>query len=122
MHKLPWRKRKPLYSRDKNEWHSISAKLRSEKKSSDEFEVMVSKLTLEELISLKLEVSARAINNKLYGFDIWKKMPQITRQAVLRYAHTGTRSLSEMATFLGISREALKDALHKYDPMGYLKK
>ena len=120
MKKLVWSKKRPRYNRSNKEWHSISAKLRAENKTSDEFEVMVARLTLEELIALKLEISARSTNHKLYGFDIWKNVPRVARDAVLKYAHTGTRTVSEMAAFLGITKEALKALLKKYKPEDYL--
>jgi hypothetical protein len=107
MHKLTWAKKRPRYKRSNDEHYSVSSKLRSGNKSSDEFEVMVSRLTLEELIALKLEVSARAVNHKLYGLDLWKKIPIIARDALIKYAHTGTRTKSEMAAFLGIARQDL---------------
>ena len=122
MKKLLWSKKRPKYSRSDKEWHSISSKLRSESKTSDEFEVMLSRLTLEELIALKIEISARATNHKLYGFDIWKKAPRIARDAVLKYAYTGTRTTSEMASFLGITKESLKEILSKYKPQDFFKK
>jgi hypothetical protein len=57
--------------------HSLSKKLKEEGKSSDEFEVWVGRLTIEELIALKLEVSARILGGKLYGFNLWSAMPKI---------------------------------------------
>jgi len=113
MHKLTWAKKRPRYKRSDKEHYSISSKLRAGNKTNDEFEVMLSRLTLEELISLKLEVSARAVNHKLYGFDLWKKIPTIARDALMKYAYTGTRTKMEMASFLGLTRQDLNRWLKK---------
>ena len=113
MHKLTWAKKRPRYKRSDNEHYSISSKLRADKKSNDEFEVMLSRLTLEELIALKLEISARAVNHKLYGLDLWKKMPTMARDALMKYAYTGTRTKMEMAAFLGLTRQDLDRWLKK---------
>ena len=48
---------------------SFSRKLRQEGKSSEVFEIMLSTLTLEEVIGLKLECASRLTNGKLYGFN-----------------------------------------------------
>ena len=57
-----WYKKRVRYNPKKKEgqYYSISNKLKNQGKSNDEFEVMVSNLTLEDLIGLKLELSARA--------------------------------------------------------------
>jgi hypothetical protein len=62
----------PSRLRGKNYYQSISKKLLKEKKITSEFKVMLASLTLEELISLKLETAAETVNGKLYGFPILK--------------------------------------------------
>ena len=51
---MSWKRKKTRKGR--NTYYSLSKKLRQEKKSNDEFEVMMGNLTLEELIGLKLEL------------------------------------------------------------------
>ena len=43
------------------------------------FEVMLSTLTLEEIIALRLELASLYINNKLYNFPIYKSIKYITK-------------------------------------------
>ena len=121
MHRLSWSKKRPRYIRPDKEHYSISSKLRAEQKTSDEFEVMVAALTLEELIGLKLELSAKAVNQKLYGFDLWKKIPRIAKEAVLNYAYSATRTKNELAAFLGLSASAMDRLVTKYKPKDFFK-
>ena len=44
--------------------YSISSNLRSNNKSSDEFEIALNALSLEEVIALKLELSSRTLNKR----------------------------------------------------------
>ena len=87
---------------------SISRKLRSEGKTSEEFEVMLNNLSLEELISLKLELASKIMRGNLFGFPIIKAMPNITRDALITFALSATKNLSEAASLLGITIQELK--------------
>jgi len=88
---------------EEKKFSSIAAQLRHEHRSSDEFEIMLQNLTLEEMISLKLELSARSTSRKLFGFNLWKSIPDITRCAVLSYVNKAAKTKREAAPFLGIS-------------------
>ena len=103
----------------KNLLYSISKKLQKDKRTNDEFEVMINSLTLEEVIALNLELSTRSLRAKFYGFPIWKSLPELTRDAVLKYALSATRSNKEAARFLGISVAELKKAERKYKTDSY---
>ena len=48
---MSWKRKK--LRKGRNTYYSLSNKLRQEKRSNDEFEVMISNLTLEEVIGLK---------------------------------------------------------------------
>ena len=52
-------------------YKSISRVLKSKGKSCEEFEQMLSALSFEEIIALKLELSAKMTKGKLFGFPIW---------------------------------------------------
>lgn len=82
---------------------SFSKYLRSNNKSSDEFEFMLNKLTLEEVIALKLEVTSRTMNGKLYGFNLWFNIPRIAKEALLLFAVSATTNMVEAQTLLGIA-------------------
>ena len=40
---------------------------------NDSILVNINKLSLEDLIAIKLELSANNLNNRLYGFDMWRR-------------------------------------------------
>ena len=105
----------------KNLYYSISNKILKDKKISDEFEVMINSLTLEEVIALKLELSTRSLRGKFYGFPIWKSLPEITRDAVLKYALSSKRSKKEAARFLGITVSELNKNLKQYNTESFFK-
>lgn len=95
--------------------YSLSKHLRKSNKSSDEFEFMLNNLTLEEIIALKLEVSARGINGKLYGFKLWNTIPAIAKEATLIFAISATRNLVEAQALLGISNHVhFKHIIRRY--------
>ena len=108
-----WERKKKLYG--DNEYYSISNKLRLEKKSNEEFEIMLSNLTLEEMIALRLEVAARVVDNKLYGFKLWQSIPNIAKEAVLMYTYSAARTKGEAASFLGLRKTQLRKLLKEFD-------
>ncbi len=103
----------------KNKYYSTSRSLRIAGKSSEDFEAMLSNLTLEEIIALKLEISAKMINNKLYGFDLWKSVPRIARDAVLKFAYSATQSKADACRVLGIKPAELSKLIKIYDIENY---
>ena len=108
-------------SQGKNVLYSISNKLQKDKRTNDEFEIMINSLSLEEVIALKLELSTRSLRGKFYGFPIWKSLPEITRDAVLKYALSATRSKKEAARFLGITVSELNKNLKQYNTESFFK-
>ena len=80
---LPWEGRwlyeleKQRRLQGKNKYYSLSRKLRRESKSNDQFEVMLSQLTLEEVIGLKLELASKVLGGKLFGLPVWSSMHSI---------------------------------------------
>ena len=105
-----------------NEYYSISNKLKSENKTNDEFEVMLSGLTLEEIIGLRLELAAKAVDHKLYGLKIWQTIPNIVKEAILTYTVADARTKGEAAAFLGINKADLRKLIKKFDIKGFFEK
>ena len=100
--------------------YSISNKLRKDGKSSEEFEIILNNLSLEEVIGLKLEISSKfGLNGKMYGTPIWSSLKNIIKDAVLKYAVSATRSKREAARFLGIQESGLHILLKKYKVDNY---
>ena len=119
-----WRKKRKRYSNKnkESEYYSISNKLKNEKKISDGFEFMLSTLTLEEIIALRLELAAKTVNHNLYGLHIWKMVPNIAKEAVLKYAYSASRTNGEAASFLGITRQDFTKYIKKFSIKEYFSK
>ena len=83
---------------------------------------MLSSLTLEEIIGLRLELAAKTVNYKLYGVNMWNNMPNAVQEGVLRYVYSAARTKGEMASFLGINKASLKRLLKKYNITNYFTK
>tara|TARA_R100000152_G_C6667993_1_gene105089 strand:- start:212 stop:565 length:354 start_codon:yes stop_codon:yes gene_type:complete len=101
-------------NKGKNRNYSISSVLRKKNKITDEFEIMLSTLSIEDIIALKLELSVKAVGGKLYGIPIWASMTDITKEAVLKFALSATKTKLEAGRFLGLTEMALNTALNKY--------
>ena len=101
---VSWKRKKNYNGKNKN--YSISNKLKKEKRSNDEFEIMLSNLTLEEVIALKLELSTKPVSNRLYGIPIWSSIQNIVQDAVFKYAFSATRTQAEAMRFLGLKEQS----------------
>ena len=93
---------------------SISRELKSLNKINDSFEIMLDGLTLEELLGLKLELAAKRMNGKLYGFKIWRALPEVVRIAAWRTAISLARTTHETVDFLGLERSHYYELKNKY--------
>ena len=100
-------------SSKKNNYSFISL-MKSKRKINENFLNSLSTLSLEEIIALKLELSVKNVNNKLYNFPLWSAFPNITRDALLRYAMSACQSKRDMAKFLGIPINKFNEILKKY--------
>ena len=116
---MPWKNKKKPYGANKD--YSISRKLRNEGKTNDQFEIALGSLSLEEIIALKLELATKSVGGKLYGLPLWYSLPEITKDAVLKYALSAARTKMEAARFLGVNKEYFYRLLKKYDADSYFK-
>jgi len=114
---VSWKRKKQRKGR--NTYYSLSKKLRQEKRSNDEFETMLSSLSLEEVIGLKLELSTKPVNSRLYGIPIWFNLTEIVRDAIFKYAYSATRTQVETMHFLGLKHNEFHIQKKKYDPVSY---
>ena len=94
--------------------YSISKELRKENKINNEFEAMLSHLTMEEIIALKLELATRAVGGKFYGNYLFKVMPYIAKDAVVRYALSATETKKAATMFLGVTRKEFNRIYRRY--------
>ncbi len=74
----------------------------------------INNLSLEDLIAIKLELSSNNLNNRLYGFDIWRNTSYIVKEALLKFAISTTNSKKDAARFLGLTYSEFKKAQAKY--------
>jgi len=85
----------------------------------DDLLVNINKLSLEDLIAVKLELSANNINNRLYGFDLWKQTTHIVKNSLLKFALSTTKSKKDAARFLGLTYSEFRRVLQKYNVKEY---
>ena len=101
---------------------SVIIKLRDAGKVNDELLSLISGLSLEDLIAVKLELACNHVNNRLYGFSIWSQSNRITKEAILKFAISTTKSKMDAARFLGITYLDLKKILKKFQIDDYFNK
>ena len=82
---------------------------------NNELLFLISNMTLEDLIAVKIELSSSHLKNRLFGLDIWKKIDYITKEALMRVAISCTKSNSEAARFLGITLNDYRLNLQKFN-------
>jgi hypothetical protein len=93
---------------------SFSNKLREQGKSNEAFEIMLSALTLEELIGLKLECAGRLTNGKMYGFNLWSNIVDISKEALYNAIISVAKTNKEATRILGINEQTFKTLKKKY--------
>jgi hypothetical protein len=86
-----------------------------QRKINDDFLNLLSTLKLEEIIALKLEMSIRLTKHKLYNLPLWRSMPSICRDAVLRYVLSACESKRDGARMLGIDIREFDKLLKRYN-------
>ena len=96
-----WENKRSRFKKPDQDYYSIENKLKSEGRIDEKFKVMLSSLTIEEVIGLRLELAAKSVNYKLYGMNLWSSLPDIVREGVLKYVYSAGRTKGEMASFLG---------------------
>ena len=103
----------------RNRYFSVSRKLRKEGKSSEEFEAMLSVLTLEDIIALRLELAARLTRGKIHGILLWKSLPDLIKDAAIKAAMGVTKTRKDATRILGISERNFKKAIKKYEVISF---
>jgi hypothetical protein len=119
---MAWERKLTSRRKKSTKNHSIITQLRKKGKSTEEFEVMLNNLTLEEIIGLKLELANRAAGGYLYGMPIWQAIPDLVRDAVLKFAATAAKTKGEAARFLGISQQEMEKFNRRYKIDYFFKK
>jgi len=103
----------------KKKYKSITSKLKDKKKITKEFEIMLNSLSLEEVISLKLELAAKITKGKLY-LPLYASLNHLVKQAAIRFACTVTNTHKEASILLGVDYSNYKKNYIKYKVSEYL--
>jgi hypothetical protein len=103
-------------------WTSLLDLLRQESKITEEFEVILNNLSLEDIIALKLDLSCRTQKSPVYGIPIWKNLDKVVKDAVLKFAVSTTQTPSEAARVLGLRLIQLKKVMKQYNLWQYFVK
>jgi len=119
---MAWERKLTSRRKKSTKNHSISNQLRKQGKSNDEFEAMFNNLSLEEVIGLKLELANRAAGGYLYGLPVWHAVPDLVKDAILKFASTATKTKGEAARFLGINIQQLNKLNKRYKINHYFNK
>ena len=89
--------------------------MKKKKRVDDQFLSILSTLSIEEIISLKLELSAKLIKHKFYNFPIWRSLPSICKDATLRFVLSASQSKRDGARMLGIDIREFDKLLKRYN-------
>ena len=95
--------------------YSFVSIMRKKRKINDEFLNILSSLTLEEVIALKMETAVQLTKHKLYNFPLWKAMPSICKDAILRFVLSACQSKRDGARMLGIDIREFDKLLKRYN-------
>ena len=103
-----------------NKEFSLLRRLKKEKRLSYDLEVLLNSLTLEEIISLKLELAAKAAGGKLYGLPLWFSLQDIIKESIFTFALTATKTKGEASRFLGITPKKFRQLYKKFKSEEYM--
>jgi len=98
---------------------SVINKLKDQNKITDSLLTCINSLSIEDLIAVKFELSAVYLNNRLYGFDIWRRSDYIIKEAILKFAISTTKSKKDAARFLGLTYGEFRRIVKKYKVNSY---
>ena len=98
----------------KHQKNSVFKRLKKENKINENLEILISEISLEDLIVLKLEISSKNLNNKLFGFPFWKNIKFIVKDSMFKFAVNRTNSIREAASVLGVRPSVIKTFIYKY--------
>lgn len=99
---------------------SILRSLKKQNKISYDLEVLLNNLTLEEIISLKLELASKSAGNKLYGLPLWFSLQEMIKESVFLFAVSSTKTKGEASRFLGITPKYFRDLYKKFNIDNYI--
>jgi len=106
---------KDIKNKSNNKNYDLKKELLKEKKIDSSFLEKIKLLTLEDLISLKLDSAASLLKGKLFNFPILKFSQDICREAVVKYALSSTKSKKDACIILGLTKSDFNRYVKKYN-------
>ncbi len=110
---MTWKKKRRVYG--KNKYYSVIKKLEKENKIDKAFQLKLEALSLEEVIALKLELAVKAAGGYMFGYQIWRNLGNIAKDAALKWALSVTRTKLEAVRLLGMDKHDFVRMVKKYD-------
>jgi len=109
---MTWKKKRRIYGKNKN--YSVIKKLEKENKIDKAFQLKLEALSLEEVIALKLELAVKAAGNYMFGYQIWRNLGNVAKDATLKWALSVTRTKLEAVRLLGMDKHDFVRMLREY--------
>lgn len=97
-----------------NKYKSVLKEINKKYKNKN-FEFVLNNLTLEEVILAKLELSSRSLNEKFYGYPIYKNIQNITKEALVKFALNFCDTKERACSMLGLSRSQFIKYINKHN-------
>lgn len=94
--------------------YSKISELKNMNKIDDQFVLYIETLSIEDIISVKLETMMRSLNFKFFNFPVWKSMHTIVSEALINSVITIASNNSEAARILGIDLKLYRNYLSKF--------
>jgi len=97
-----------------NKEYSIIKSLKSKGKIDKNFLSKMDNVSLEDLITIKLELAVKAAGGYLYGLQILRSVDNLVKEAVYNFALSSTRSKVEASRLLGLDIKTFDKRLNKF--------
>tara|TARA_R110000824_G_scaffold24211_1_gene85614 strand:- start:1780 stop:2187 length:408 start_codon:yes stop_codon:yes gene_type:complete len=111
----------PKNSKKRSTTHQIENELKAKVNVTEEFQLLLNQLTLEEVIFLKLTSSAKLLKGKLY-LPFFHTVDRLVKESVVKFAYCSTDTDVEASALLGISLNYFRKLKDKYNLKNYLKR
>jgi len=108
-------KKKPERLKSINKSYRLKDNLIKEGKIDKDFFSKLNLLTIEDLITLKLDSASIGLKGKLCNFPILKFISDISKEACLKYALSSTDSKKDASLVLGITKIELNRLIKLYN-------
>ena len=83
---------------------------------NDEFLAILSTLSLEDIIALKMEETFNLYGGKFYGFSIWHSLTDLVKESLFKYVTFCTNSRKEAIMLLGVDSRIYGQLEAKFKP------